>query len=134
MIVGTFAYFGLAIVLCAVGFVGILSIGAPFFLTGIAMLVVSPWRARKDVVWPVIAAPWAFTVTYVLLAPLSCTSIASSGPLLSRTECTNVLGIDYSGSGSYDPPLLPVLLAGLIVAGIIALVLRRLLARQSVKA
>jgi len=73
-------------------------------------------------------------VTYVLLAPLSCTSIASSGPLPSRTECTNVLGIDYSGSGSYDPPLLPALLAGLIVAGIIALVLRRLLARQSVNA
>ena len=134
MIVGTFAYFGVAIVLCAVGFVAILSIGAPFFLTGIAMLVVSPWRARKDVVWPVIAAPWAFTVTYVLLAPLSCTSTVSIGPLLSRTECTNVLGIDYSGSGSYDPPLLPALLAGLIVAGIIALVLRRLLARQSVKA
>ena len=134
MSVGTFVYFAIAITLCALGFVAIFSIGAPFFLTGIEMLAVSPWRARKDVVWPVIAAPWAFTVTYVLLAPLSCTSIASSGPLPSRTECTNVLGIDYSGSGSYDPPLLPALLAGLIVAGIIALVLRRLLARQSVNA
>jgi len=134
VIVGTFAYFGLAIALCAVGLVAILSIGAPFFLTGIAMLVVSPWRGRKDVLWPVVAAPWAFTVTYVLLAPLSCTSTVSIGPLLSRTECTNILGIDYSGSGSYQPPLLPALLAGLIVAVFTFLVLRRLLARRRVKA
>jgi hypothetical protein len=135
VIVGTFAYFGLAIVLCAVGFVAILSIGAPFFLTGIAMLVVSPWRARKDVVWPVIAAPWAFTVTYILLAPLSCTGTdVPGGQTGSRTECSNILGIDYRGGGSYDPPLLPALLVGLVAAGITVAVLRRLLARRRVGA
>lgn len=134
MIVGTFAYFGLAIALCAVGFVAILSIGAPFFLTGIAMLVVSPWRAREDVLWPVVAAPWAFTVTYVLLAPLSCTGTAyPDGEAGSFTECTNVLGIDYSGGGAYNPPLLPAFLAGLIAAGLAAFVIRRLLARRGVK-
>jgi hypothetical protein len=134
VIVGTFAYFGLAIALCAVGFVAILSIGAPFFLTGIAMLVVSPWRARKDVLWPVVAAPWAFTVTYVLLAPLSCTGTAyPDGEARSFTECTNVLGIDYSGGGAYNPPLLPAFLAGLITAGLAAFVIRRLLARRGVK-
>ena len=33
-----------AIALCAFGTVAILSVGAPFFLTGAAMLAVSPWR------------------------------------------------------------------------------------------
>ena len=41
MIVGTFVYFAIAITLCALGFLAIFSIGAPFFLTGIAMLVAS---------------------------------------------------------------------------------------------
>jgi hypothetical protein len=132
--VGTFVYFAIAITLCALGFVAIFSVGAPFFLTGIAMLVVSPWRARRDVFWPVVMAPWAFALTYALLAPLSCTSTPSTGPLLSRTECSNVLGIDYRGGGAYDPPLLPALLAGLVAAGFTVLVLRRLLARRRVDA
>ena len=63
-------YFAIAITLCAFGFVAIFSVGAPFLLTGAAMLVASPWRGRRDVLWPVVAAPWAFTVTYILLAPL----------------------------------------------------------------
>jgi hypothetical protein len=134
--VGTFVYFAIAITLCALGFVAIFSIGAPFFLTGIAMLVASPWRGRRAIVVPTVAAPWAFTLTYVLLAPLSCTSTSrpSAGPLLSRTECSNVLGIDYSGGGAYDPPWLPALLAGLVAAGITVAVLRRLLARRRVDA
>ena len=136
MSVGTFVYFAIAITLCALGFVAIFSIGAPFFLTGIAMLVASPWRGRREIVVPTVIPPWAFTLTYVLLAPLSCTSTStpSTGPLLSRTECSNVLGIDYSGGGAYDPPLLPALLVGLVAAGIIFAVLRRLLARRRVDA
>ena len=134
MSVGTFVYFVIAITLCALGFVAIFSIGAPFFLTGIAMLVASPWRGRREIVVPIVAAPWAFTLTYVLLAPLSCTSTPSTGPLLTRTVCSNVLGIDYSGGGAYDPPLLPALLAGLAASGLTIAVLRRLLARRRVDA
>jgi len=132
--VGTLVYFAIAITLCALGFVAIFSVGAPVFLTGIAMLVASPWRGRREITVPIVAAPWAFTLTYVLLAPLSCTSTLSTGPLLSRTECSNILGIDYSGGGSYDPPLLPALLAGLVAAGLTIAVLRSLLARRRVDA
>jgi hypothetical protein len=133
--VGTFVYFAIAITLCALGFVAIFSIGAPFFLTGIAMLVASPWRGRREIVVPTVAAPWAFTLTYVLLAPLSCTGTDHpGGGAGSFTECSNVLGIDYSGGGAYDPPLLPALLVGLVAAGIIFAVLRRLLARRRVDA
>ena len=134
MSVGTLVYFAIAITLCALGFVAIFSVGAPVFLTGIAMLVASPWRGRREIFVPIVAAPWAFSLTYVLLAPLSCTSTTSTGPLLSRTECSNILGIDYSGGGSYDPPLLPALLAGLVAAGLTIAVLRRLLARRRVGA
>jgi hypothetical protein len=128
--VRTFAYFAVAIALCAFGVVGILSIGAPFLLTGATMLIVSPWRTRRSVLWPALAAPWAFTVTYVLLAPLTCSSSSTIGPLLPRTDCTNVLGIDYSGVGAYQPPLLPAFAAGVVVALLVSFALRRLLARN----
>lgn len=131
MSVGTFVYFAIAITLCALGFVAIFSVGAPFFLTGIAMLVASPWRGRREIIVPIVAAPWAFTLTYVLLAPLGCTGTdVPGGQAGSRTECSNILSIDYTGGGSYDPPLLPALLAGLVAAGITVTVLRRLLARR----
>jgi hypothetical protein len=135
--VGTFVYFAIAITLCAFGFVAIFSVGAPFFLSGAVMLVASPWRERRDVLWPVVAAPWAFTVTYILLAPLGCTATGTAelgGQAVWRTECSNILGINFSGGGSYDPPLLPALLAGLVVAGLTVAGLRRLLARRRVDA
>jgi membrane-bound ClpP family serine protease len=132
--VGTFAYFAIAIALCAAGFIAIFSVGAPLFLTGVVMLAASPWRERRGVLWPGIAAVWTFTVTYVLLAPLGCTGTTSPGRVVdSFTECTNVLGINYRG-GTYDPPLLPALLAGLVAGAPAALLLRRLLKRRRVDA
>ncbi len=110
-------YVGIAIALIAFGILGLVSIGAPLLLTGVVMLVAFPWRRRPDVLWPALAAPLAFTLVYALLAPLSCRS-SSVGPLLPRTECSNVLGIDYSGTGTYDPPLLPAFLAGLAAAAV----------------
>jgi hypothetical protein len=116
------------------GFLAILSIGAPFLLTGAAMMVVGPVRHRREVLWPALLAVWSFVVAYVLVAPLGCTS--SSLPLVGttdlaqqagRTTCTNVLGIDYSGGSVYTPPLMPALVAGLSVAVIVALVARRAL-------
>jgi hypothetical protein len=129
---GSIAYWGAAAVLMLFGFVAIFSIGAPFFLTGAVMVVVGPFRDRRHVLWPALLAIWSFVVAYVLVAPLGCTS--SSFPLVGptdlaqqagRTTCTNVLGIDYSGSDVYNPPLMPALIAALSVAVVVALVARR---------
>ena len=130
MTVGTPLYVVIAVASIVLGVLGSFTIGAPFLLSGVAMLAVLPWRRRADVLWPVLVTPWVFTIVYVLLAPLSCTTTASIGPLIARTECSNVLGIDYSGAGEYRAPLLPAVVAGLAVAASVALVLHRLLARR----
>jgi hypothetical protein len=131
---GSIAYWAGAAVLMLFGFVAIFSIGAPFFLTGAVMVVVGPFRDRRHVLWPALLAVWSFVVAYVLVAPLGCTS--SSLPLVGttdlaqqtgRTTCTNVLGIDYSGGGLYNPPLMPALIVGISVAVVVALVARRAL-------
>jgi hypothetical protein len=116
------------------GFVAIFSIGAPFFLTGAAMVAVGPFRHRRDVLWPALAAVWSFVVAYVLVAPGVCTGTSlpavrgsTATAQVGRTICTNVLGIDYSGSGLYNPPLMPALLAGLVAGAVVGFALRRVL-------
>lgn len=139
----SFAYLALAIALCVFGFFGLLSIGAPFLLTGVPMLIVYPWRSRRSVLWPTLASVWALSATYVLVAPLGCSSSGSAPSLPGSapsstsggvTSCANLLGIDYSGGASYNPPLLPALLAGIAVAIVVALALRALLVRRAVTA
>ena len=133
------AYWTLGVVLIAFGFLGIFSIGAPFLLTGLAMSLVGPWRRNRAVLWPALVAVWAFVVGYVLVAPLGCTSSGGSMPALpgasfplvvSHTVCTNILGIDYSGRGVYNPSLVPGLLAGLVAGVIGALLVRVVLVRR----
>jgi len=138
------AYLSVAVVVCAFGFLALLSIGAPFLLTGVAMLLVYPWRSRPSVLWPTLASIWALSATYVLVAPIGCSStggrqpaiLGSPSPAIGRsvTTCTNLLGIDYSGGANYNPPLLPALLAGISVAIVVALLLRAVLVRRAVPA
>jgi hypothetical protein len=69
---------------------------------------------------------WAFVLGYVLVGPLGCTTSGGASALpgspvdVGRTVCTNVLGIDYSGAGAYNPPLMPAFVVGLAVAGVAA--------------
>jgi hypothetical protein len=132
---GTAAYWGVAVVLVGFGFLGLFSIGAPFLLTGTAMIVVSPWRNRREVLWPTLVGVWVFVLGYLLVAPLSCTSTAmavtaGSPVAVSHTTCTNLLGIDYSGTGIYNPSLLPAVLAGVAAGATGALATRFLLRRR----
>jgi hypothetical protein len=136
---GAIGYWVLAVVLVAFGYLSLFSMGAPFVLTGLAMIVVGRWRRNPAVVWPALIGVWAFVVGYVLAAPLGCTTSggpapalrgASSSPALSHTVCTNILGIDYSGAGIYNPSLIPGFLAGLAAAILVAALTRRLLVRR----
>jgi hypothetical protein len=133
--VGTAAYWGVAVVLVGFGYLALFSIGAPFLLTGVAMMVVSPWRGRHEVLWPTLVGVWVFVLSYLLVAPLGCTSTATavtagSPVATSHTTCTNILGIDYSGTGTYEPTLLPALVFGAAAGAAGALATRFLLRRR----
>jgi hypothetical protein len=131
--VSSIAYWAGAAVLMLFGFVAIFSIGAPFLLTGAAMIVVGPFRNRREVLWPALVAVWSFVVAYILVAPLGCTTSATigNGPAgsvsVGRTTCTNVLGIAYSGGVRYQPTLGPAFVVALIASAGIGLVVRRVL-------
>lgn len=116
-------YWALAVVLVAVGFLAIFSVGAPFFLTGVVMLSVGQWRRNRAVLWPALVAVWAFAAAYVLVAPLTCQTRSGMDPI---SVCSYALGlIRWHGSG--EPSLLPAFLTGCVSAAIGALFARRLL-------
>lgn len=126
---GAIAYWAIVVVLIGFGVLGLLSIGFPFLLLGIALAIVSQRRRETGLVAGVVAAIVGFSVGYVLVAPLTCTSSASSLDPVEHTVCKNILGIDYSGTGLYNPSLLPALIAGLVVA-VLAALSARWLARR----
>lgn len=123
----TAAYVALAIALCVFGFLGLLSIGAPFLLTGIVMLVFSPRRRQRAMLWPALAFIWAFAITYILLVP-SCSSVifavpgSQPGPIFRGVTSCSVLGIGFSRGPMYRAPLLPAFLAAIAVGVVVALV------------
>jgi len=118
--------------LIAFGFLGTFSIGRPFFLVGLAMLVLGPVRRRPALFWPPLLAVVAYNAAYWAVAPLYCTATeAVGGP--STTVCSSVLGINYSGTGSYNPSLDPANMAGLLLAALafVAVLAAMILKRRS---
>lgn len=74
---------------------------------------------------PLLVALVGFFIGFVLVVPLGCTvsesahvtrpggttTISSAG-----TSCGNAIGVDYSGGRNYEPPFLPAVGAGLLLA------------------
>jgi hypothetical protein len=117
---GAVAYWSFVFFLIGYGFLGLLSIGLPFLLLGIALAILWPRRHTTGVIAAGVAAIVGFTLGYILVAPLGCTTSGSGLHPVSHTVCTNILGINYSGAGIYSPSLLPGLIAGLVVGVIFA--------------
>lgn len=124
------AYIAIALALIAFGYLSLFSVGAPFLLTGVAMLIVLPWRRRPHVLVPALVAPWAFALGYVLVAPLGCTATAAPNDgFVGVTRCDGVF-FDYVGGASYSPPLAPALLTGFLVAGLVVFAAHRAVLRS----
>jgi hypothetical protein len=128
------AYRSLAVLLVVFGALDLVAIGAPFLLTGVAMLLVGRRRRDRATLWPALIGVWSFVAGYVVVAPLGCST--SAGPVAADrasagwTSCSNVLGIAYRGAGGYRAPLVPALLVG-IATGVVAAVAARRLMRPS---
>lgn len=130
--IGSFAYWSLAAVFTVFGFVDLIAIGAPFLLTGVAMLFVGPWRRDRAILWPVLVGVWSFVMGYVLVAPIECRTTAGMDAV---TECRYLFGLVHFFGGR--PGLAPAFLAGLAAgAGGALMTSRRLqrLARRTANA
>ncbi|MEA2653770.1 MAG: hypothetical protein QOI37_997 [Chloroflexota bacterium] len=118
-----------SLALIVFGVVAMFSIGRPFLLVGLAMLVLGRLRSRPVMFWPPLAAVIAYNVGYWAVAPLYCTATEAAGET-STTTCSSLLGIGYSGSGIYNPSLDPANLAGLLFAAIALVVVLAVMLRH----
>lgn len=126
---GAAAYWAVAGFLIGFGLLGMFSIGLPFLLLGIMLIALAPLRSRQTLFWAGLAGVLMFIAATILVAPWGCTTSSTSSrsePVgstinldLSRTVCTNPLGIDYSGSDGYSPAYWPALFSG-VAAGLVA--------------
>lgn len=117
------SYWAASLGLIAFGVVAMFSIGRPFLLVGLALLLLGPLRSRPVLFWPPLVAVIAYNVGFWAIAPLSCTATEAAGGT-STTTCSSLIGIGYSGSGIYNPSLDPANQAGLglaVIAFILAL-------------
>lgn len=136
VIVRTVLYVAIALILIVFGYAALFSIGFPFLLTGVLMLVLTPVRGRAAIMIPALVWPWIFTLGYIFVVPLGCSTftmpqIAEGGraSVEGSTQC-NALFFTYAGGADYRPPLLPALLTGVALATAASLTIRWALRRR----
>jgi hypothetical protein len=93
----------IALVLLVFGFLTGFSIGAPFFILGLGLLILHPFRSHRRVYWPVLVGLVAFLAGTALVIPMWCTASGVPGGG-SATVCSSIIGMTWSGSGVYNPP------------------------------
>ena len=112
-------YWFTSLALLVFGFLGALSIGQPFFWVGLAMLLLGAFRGHPLIFWPPLLGVIAYNLAFLAVAPFYCTASAPIGST-ATTVCTSLIGLRYSGEGTYDPSLMPAVIVGWMVAGLTA--------------
>jgi hypothetical protein len=122
----------IALLLLGFGVLAMFSIGLPFFILGLAMLILWPLRERRPLFASLFVGVLVFVIVGVLVAPLGCTATATlnagdaprehSTVVEGRTSCDNLLGITYEGTAEYDAPLWPAVATGFAMGTLAALI------------
>jgi len=114
------AYWITSLALLIFGFLGALSIGQPFFWVGLAMMLLGAFRGRPLIFWPPLSAVIAYNLAFLAVAPLYCSASSPIGGT-TTTVCSSLIGLRYSGEGSYNPSLMPAVWVGLMFAALTAI-------------
>ena len=88
-------YWITSIALITFGLVGAMSIGRPFFLVGLAMVLLGPIRRRAIAFWPPFLGVVAYNVAYWLTVPAYCSASGSPDGGATRATCTSFIGIPW---------------------------------------
>lgn len=116
-------YWLIVLVVIALGFLTIFSVGLYFWFIAVALIVMSPFRSRPQVFRSGIALFLGFLIGYVLIAPWGCSQTFTSAPTtgeetVSPVVCTSPAGVEYSGTEPFDPSRTPALVVGAVAAAI----------------
>ena len=134
-------YWMLAFVSIAFGVVAIFSIGLPFVVLGLLLVILGPFRTKRLVFWPALAGAILAIVGWMGTTPLSCkTSVGiqlllergrdvAEGSTEGRTTCDRLLLPDAVGAD--EPSAWPSIATGLALGLVGATVTRTVLRRRT---
>lgn len=110
-------YWLTVLVLVALGFLTIFSVGLYFWFIAVALILLGPFRSRPRIFLPGIALFLGFLMGYVSIAPWGCGQSFTSDPTtgeetLSPVVCTSPIGIEYTGPEPFEPTRIPALVGG----------------------
>ena len=102
-------YLALALTLIVVGFIAAFSIGRPFFVVGVTLMLLGPVRHRPMLFWPWLVGVVTWQLVGLLVGPFYCSTTmtvgsgTSSDGSPSETVCRNLVGTLWTGTGGQDP-------------------------------
>lgn len=114
------AYWITSLALIGFGILGVASIGQPFFLVGLAMVLLGAFRERPLIFWPPLLAVIAYNLAFLAVAPFYCTASSTVGST-STTVCSSLIGLRHTGESIYNPSFMPAVWVGLTFAGLTAI-------------
>ena len=106
------------------GVVALASIGRPFVIVGLALVLLRPMRNRPMLFGPPLAAVVAWNIGFLAIAPFYCSATQTVGVGAASTDdamtvCSSLIGITYSGRGIFNPSLEPANQAALLLAALV---------------
>ena len=92
-------YWITSLVLIAFGIAGAMTVGRPFLLIGLAMLVLGPLR-HHALDWPTLLGFVAYNVADFAIAPMYCSASSAPGGGSGQTACSSLIGIPWPADQS----------------------------------
>jgi hypothetical protein len=108
------------------GILGLMSIGLPFLMIGLAMLLLARSRHRPLVYWPIMLGLIAANVAYWLTVPFYCSASSTPDGSVSAATCSSLTGIPWPNDATgmnVSPAAFGISFALAIVVGIVTAVL-----------
>jgi hypothetical protein len=88
-------YWTTSLALIGFGILGLMSIGLPFLMIGMAMLLLGRLRNRALVYWPIMLGLIAANLAFWLTIPFYCSASSSPDGGSSAATCSSLIGIPW---------------------------------------
>jgi hypothetical protein len=118
-------YWAVSIALIVFGILGLMSIGLPFLMIGLAMLLLSRFRDRALVYWPIMLGLIAGNVTFWAIAPAYCSASSTLDGGSFAASCSSLTGIPWptDATGNVIPAAFGISASTALIVGVVIAVL-----------
>jgi len=122
-----YEYWMAVAILAVAGILAAFTVGMAFLILAGALAAAAPFRGNRPAFWAIVGGTLAFLASFILLAPDTCSSAASSSLTSSgavsqfgSTVCRNLVGMSFTHADGSSPSLLPSLLVALAAPALVA--------------